>query len=154
MFRWLKFGIIGIYFLFLSNNSFALIDVQALVGSDSGTISGGNAFANGGKTSGTVMGVAVHLDPIPLVPVGFGIGIGAPTLKSEDSGIDETYTGFFVDLEVMAWTPIGFFGITPYAKLGYRAYGLYEMKNSKAKDRKSTRLNSSHSSVSRMPSSA
>lgn len=110
-----------------STNGYALVTAQALVGthsnSFSGPIGGGDV-----KGTGTQLGLVGQIDPIPLVPVGFGLGVTMPTSSGEDSsgnGID--LTGTLVDLHVTAWTPIGLFGVTPYVKLGYVVFGAYKL---------------------------
>ena len=111
----------------ITRTSYGLISAQAMLGTDSSKLKdlGGTSDAT---FSGTSLGVAAFLDPIPLVPVGFGLGISMPSLSASIDGNDYDLTGLIVDLEVMAWTPISLFGITPFAKLGYIPFGAYTMK--------------------------
>ncbi|NRA44090.1 MAG: hypothetical protein HRU09_03930 [Oligoflexales bacterium] len=108
-----------------TRTSYGLISAQAMLGTDSSKIKGS---AEETTFDGTSLGVAVYLDPIPLVPVGFGLGVSMPSISGKNNGLDADITGLVVDLQVMAWTPISFFGITPFAKLGYIPFGAYKMK--------------------------
>ena len=77
--------------------------------------------------SGTHMNLGVMLDPIPLIPVGFGLGINMPNISGKDKdGNKFEMTGMSFDLFIKAWSPIGLFGITPYVKAGLTAFGGYK----------------------------
>ena len=76
--------------------------------------------STGIKTMDTVLGV--HFDPIPLVPVSFGLSYGLQQWDKDDLGVKgittaTTAEGSKLSLEVKAWLPIPI-GITPYAKIG------------------------------------
>lgn len=95
----------------------ALIAVDAAVGTRSLKVDpdGGDS-----KTfSGTPMRVAVHLDPIPLVPVSFGLGVGIWTVDGESgSAFTKGGGGNEISLEVKGWIPFVPI-VTPYGRLGY-----------------------------------
>ena len=102
--------------LFCSGTSFALFDGEVLVGKR------WYKFENSGGTSYNVasqeMYAAVHLDPIPVIPIGFGLGAIAGDLQGEDfggQGIDEAKL-VELDLEVKAWIPMVPV-VTPYVKV-------------------------------------
>lgn len=121
--RWL--GLIAAMMLLLpAGSSYGFFDAQALVGKRKGDV---------GKTSvdGDELTLAVHLDPIPLVPVAFGLslshvnfsGESDPAKLSFDDIVGQEYVA-----EVMAWVPIGLFGFKPYGKVGYTVGGNYKFK--------------------------
>ncbi|MFK7825547.1 MAG: hypothetical protein AB8G05_15460 [Oligoflexales bacterium] len=113
-----------------TRTSYGLISVQAMVGTDSTELKDiGNGSADQ-TFSGTSLGVAAHLDPIPLVPVGFGLGIQMPTTSASADGNDYELNGLVVDLQLTAWLPMvsKVIGITPFAKIGYIPFGAYTLK--------------------------
>lgn len=110
--------------LFVSESSFALIDGQLLVGSKSGKFKVSDTSNN---VSGQEIKVAVHVDPIPLVPVAFGAFVISDTLEVDD--VSDSVTGQEIGLEVMAWVPLGIAGFKPYAKLGYTVLGAYVLED-------------------------
>ncbi len=102
-----------------SSSAFALVDAQVL---------GGKRWYkfDSGKRGGTVVQVAAHLDPIPLVPVSFGLSMTKVTLE-EGGGVTEasmTETG----LDICAWIPLVPV-VTPYGRLNYPVYGRALMKS-------------------------
>lgn len=116
------FVFISMQILFASQAQ-ALFDVEAFVGTASFTTNSDNAK----KISGNQVAVSAHLDPIPLVPVGFGLHIGVPggtaTETADGIEIKSKIAGLSVDLELMAWSPVALLGLTPYVKLGATVYG-------------------------------
>lgn len=98
-----------------SGTSFGFFDVEAMVGKR------WYSFENtGSKATGVAsqeVGLAVHLDPIPLIPIGFGLGVLAGDLNKDDFGAGVTEAKMLeVDFEVKAWfsmVPV----VTPYVKL-------------------------------------
>ena len=123
-------GILLSVTLLLPQTSKALISGQAMVGMNTSDI---EIFSSSEEFSGTTLGAAVHLDPIPLVPVGFGIEAHMPNGEATISGNTATFTGVGVDFQVTAWTPIAFFGFKPFAKLGY-IFGAYKIENIQVPD--------------------
>ncbi len=102
--------------LFCSGTSFALFDGEVLVGKRWYKFE-----TDGGKTNSVVsdeMYAAVHLDPIPVIPIGFGLGAIAGDLKKEDfygEGVEEAKL-VELDLEVKAWIPMVPV-VTPFIKV-------------------------------------
>jgi len=102
--------------LFCSGTSFALFDGEVLVGKRWYKFE-----SSGAKTSNVAsqeVYAAVHLDPIPLIPIGFGLGAIAGDLKKEDfyeMGVEEAKL-LEIDLEVKAWIPMVPV-VTPYVKV-------------------------------------
>ena len=121
-------------FLFLTvavgftRTSYGLISAQAMLGTDSTELKDLPNGVGDMSLSGTTLGAGVLIDPIPLVPIGFGLGVQMPTTKGSKDGNDYELTGLVVDLQVKAWTPIGLFGLTPFLKAGYIPLGAYTMK--------------------------
>lgn len=112
--------------LFLNQQAFALIDGQLLVGSKSGTFKLGSEEDS---ISGQQVKLAVHLDPIPLIPVGFGAFMITDTFDVDDDAGSDSATASEFGLEVMAWLPFDLAGFTPYAKLGYTVIGGFVFEN-------------------------
>ncbi len=107
---------------FLSNPAWALFDAQVLTGNRS------TAFKLAGISSteaGSELKAAVHLDPIPLVPIGFGLSLGQSTWDKSTKLDFKSVDGFEIGLEVEAWLPIELAGFEPYAKVGYTVAGAY-----------------------------
>lgn len=101
--------------LFCSGSSFAFFDVEAMVGKR------WYKFENTGADTNSVasqeINVAAHLDPIPLIPVGFGLGITSGTLNKDDMGTGISEAKLLeVDLEVKAWIPMVPV-VTPFVKV-------------------------------------
>lgn len=102
--------------LLCSGTSFALVDGEVLVGKR------WYKFENSGGTSNNVASqevyAAVHLDPIPVIPIGFGLGAIAGDLNKEDfggMGVSEAKL-VELDFEVKAWIPMVPV-VTPYVKV-------------------------------------
>ncbi len=107
-----------------STSSFAFIDAQLFVGKRSGTGKSLKLDGSDSKVDGTEIAVAGHLDPIPLVPIAFGLSLSTNTLELEKDSYFKDLKGLNAGLEVMAWVP--FLGdFKPYGKLGYIVYGKY-----------------------------
>ncbi len=107
----------------LASPAWALFDVQALMGKRKTDFKGSGSTVN---SSGDELKIAAHLDPIPLVPIGFGLSVAQ--ISYEDVGSYEELLGTEIGLEVQAWFPLELFGLVPYAKLGYTVAGGYEGK--------------------------
>ncbi len=106
----------------LASPAWALFDVQVLTGKRTTDFKLGDTS----KTeSGTELKAAAHLDPIPLVPVGFGLSLSQINWdKSDELGFD-SLDGYEVGLEIEAWLPIELGGFEIYGKVGYTALGGY-----------------------------
>ncbi len=109
----------------VSTPAWALFDVQVMTGKRNTTFKSSGVSEDG---SGTELKAAAHLDPIPLVPIGFGISVAQTSWdKLEKSGYQKV-DGFDLGLEVEAWLPLQVAGLVPYAKIGYTVAGAYAAK--------------------------
>jgi hypothetical protein len=104
--------------LFLSQKAFALIDAQLLLGKRWAEFKTDSATSNV-QAIETV--VSAHLDPIPLIPVSFGLRLGYQDWNEDDFRGADTITSMDLGVEMMAWLPIVPF-VTPYGKAGYSFY--------------------------------
>lgn len=109
----------------IATPAWALFDVQVLTGQRKTEFKGSGSS---NEETGQELKLAAHLDPIPLVPIGFGLSVAQ--ISYDDFGGFEEVTGTEVGLEVEAWFPLELFGLVPYAKLGYTVLGAYEGKYS------------------------
>lgn len=99
----------------------ALISAQAEVGSRMASIEMPNSDKKA-TASGAELQVTAQLDPIPLVPVGFGLMIATTNLNIKDSDDVKKLTGTFVVPHISAWVPNPT-DFKPFARLGYAVYG-------------------------------
>lgn len=106
----------------LASPAWALFDVQVLTGKRSTDFKFGD---DSNTESGTELKAAAHLDPIPLVPVGFGLSLSQINWDKSDKLGYKSLDGFEVGLEVHAWLPIDLGGLQFYGKLGYTVMGAY-----------------------------
>ena len=75
--------------------------------------------------SGTTIQVAGHLDPIPLVPVSFGVRVINDTFNPTVADHSmKSLSATAVVPEVSAWFPFG--DIKPFARLGYTLVSAYK----------------------------
>ncbi|MES2743805.1 MAG: outer membrane beta-barrel protein [Bdellovibrionota bacterium] len=120
----MKRGIFGLLFaatLLSASPAFAIFNVQVLGGQRS------SEFKNDSSSidlSGSELRFAAHLDPIPLVPVGFGVAFAQTTFDEDGTKVD----GTDIDLELEAWLPLEIAGLVPFAKIGYTVGGEYEVE--------------------------
>lgn len=98
----------------------AIFDAQLLYGQRSSTVKAEGSPSDSIK--GNELKAALHLSPIPLVPVGFGASVSTLTYEKEQDV--DAFTGLEGSLEVTAWLPFVPV-VTPYAKLGYIVFGGY-----------------------------
>ena len=118
-----------------SQSSYALIDAQVLLGRRQMNLDMERKVKD---IPGSELHLAVHLDPIPLVPVAFGLSYGMINASKSKTFTIATATDFEVkeitghelSLEIMVWSPIDLFNITPYLKAGYVPYGVYTFSGS------------------------
>lgn len=108
--------------LFFSSHALALFDAQVLTGKRSTEFKLSDSKAT---ESGTELKAAFHLDPIPLVPIGFGISLAQSTWDKSDKLVTKGIDGLDIGLELEAWLPFDLAGFEPYAKLGYTLGGAY-----------------------------
>jgi hypothetical protein len=106
----------------LASPAWALFDAQVLTGKRTTDFKFGSVSKS---ESGTELKAAAHLDPIPLVPVGFGLSLSQINWDKSDELNFKSVDGFEVGLEVEAWLPIELGGLEFYGKLGYTALGAY-----------------------------
>ncbi len=114
--------------LWVSSPAWALFDAQVFTGSRTTDFKTTGSAAESLK--GSELKAAFHIDPIPLVPVGFGLSL-AQTNWDDASKLGygiyhfKNVQGTDVNLEIQAWLPIPGFGLVPYGKLGYTLAGAY-----------------------------
>lgn len=108
----------------VSSPAWALFNAQVLAGNRDAKFSGSGYTSDSLKAS--ELRAAAHLDPIPLVPVGFGLALSQTTFKDDSTklGIQKA-DGLDVDLEVEAWLPLQLASLVPYAKVSYTIAGAY-----------------------------
>lgn len=104
----------------------ALVDAQVLVGRRWYDFKEDGAKAKG--VASPEVQVAVHVDPIPLVPVAFGLSATAGSPRKEDLGVDQAAVAQ-VFAEVQAWIPMVPV-ITPYLRVRYPLQGTLATKSS------------------------
>jgi len=114
----------GTFFL-LSPAAFALVDGQLEIGKRSAKFSTDDYSESMG---GTEVELAVHVDPIPLIPVAAGLYLINQKYDPDKDGdvlANDSFSGSQIGIEVMAWLPIPLYDLEPYAKLGYSFFGAY-----------------------------
>jgi len=118
--------------LFCSGTSFALIDAEVLAGKRWYKFETEGVSPNG--VASQEINVAVHLDPIPVIPIGFGIGAILGDLNKEDFGDMGVSEAKLVelDLEVKAWIPMVPV-VTPYVKVKVPLSAKLAIKGKEAK---------------------
>lgn len=116
--------IVAMVSVFSAGPALALIEGELSVGQRDGTLKADGA--SGKSLSGTTIQLAGHLDPIPLVPVSFGLRVinetYSPTVAKH--GFKELTSTAFVP-EFAAWIPLpGDF--KPFARVGYTLVSAYK----------------------------
>ena len=98
-----------------ANSAFAIFDADAMIGKSWYSLKG-NGQTQG--ISATKLSVAAHVDPIPLVPVSFGLRLDYEMLKHGDTGLDSVDTATVVrpGIDITAWVPMVPI-VTPYVRL-------------------------------------
>jgi len=111
-------------FVLSAGTSFGFIDGGVEYGVRQGTWQQGDSDHS---ISAQTIRVSGHLDPIPLLPVAFGLGIYSETwdAKAEDHGL-KSLSSFSVVPEVVGWIPLEPF--KPFARLGYSVASGYSGK--------------------------
>lgn len=121
------FGLLLAMYCLAASPAWALFNAQVLTGKRNANFKPDSGPSD--TISGSELRAAVHLDPIPLVPIGFGLSLAQTAWDDDSSKLGTTeITGTDIDLEVEAWFPLELAGLVPYAKLGYTIAGLYEAK--------------------------
>ena len=103
-----------------SSHSMALFDVQLLAGYR--LVDYQAPDSTDAELSGLSVTGAIHLSPIPLLPVGAGLAVEYVNFDAKNWKDVSKSDGFVFIPEVIAWLPIDLLSVTPYAKLGY-AFG-------------------------------
>lgn len=104
----------------------AFFDAQVLYGVRNNKIKSTAAGSSTETINSNEMEAAVHLSPIPLVPVGFGLAASMVNFPKDKTSFPfKDFQGMEGAFEVSAWSPIDLLGVTPYAKLDYILYGKY-----------------------------
>ena len=97
----------------------AFFDVQVMAGKRWYEISGDDFGDQETHVSSQEMVLAAHIDPIPAVPVAFGVSAAMATMDKEAWGpTTKTATGVEIGLDIMAWIPMVPI-VTPFARLRY-----------------------------------
>lgn len=112
-----------------AGSAFAIFDVQVMAGKRWYVTD--DADEDGGKFQAQEFDLAAHLDPIPVVPVAFGLSFQIINPRTEDLHVD-TAKGFQGGLDFMGWLPFVPV-ITPYARLTLPLFGSWVVE-SKADD--------------------
>lgn len=109
--------------LLVGSPAFALFDGELSVGQRTGTWK--TSGDSGKSLSSSTIELAAHLDPIPLVPVSFGVRFisDAYDAKIADHGI-KSLTSTAIVPEVTAWLPLG--DLKPFGRIGYTAASAYK----------------------------
>lgn len=108
-----------------AKNSYALINAELLIGPGSAKTKLHKGDSER-ELSGYNLKGAIFVDPIPVVPVPVAVGLGfdVPAVKKDEAQLG----GIAIDLQIKAWSPVGLFGFTPYAKVAYTFFGRYASK--------------------------
>ena len=115
--------------LLFATNVYALVSGELLIGTYQSEVKESGAAAN--KFSGTKFALAVDVDPIPLIPVAFGLTLGIPSAeedKKSEGLLTKTKTeGLNLGLSIKAWSPVSMFRMTPYIRLSYTVMGTQKL---------------------------
>jgi len=105
-----------------ASTALALIDGEVSVGQRTGTWASGSTSKPIRSTSVQMAG---HLDPIPLVPVSFGLRLISESYKATiaDHAV-KSLTSTAIIPEVTAWLPLG--DLKPFARIGYTLLSPYK----------------------------
>jgi len=115
------FAAIATLTLLQSTPAMALFDLQLLIGQRSGTLKDTDS-GDSDKIKGSEVQLAGHVDPIPLVPVAFGLYLANYNMNDIDNANLKSATGLEGGFQVYAWLPLGIIGVKPYAKLSLPLY--------------------------------
>lgn len=108
-----------------AGSAFALFDVQVMAGKRWYVTD--EADEDGGKFAAQEFDLAAHLDPIPVVPVAFGVSFQVINPRTEDLHVDAA-KGFQGGLDFMGWLPFVPV-VTPYARLTLPLFGSWVVEN-------------------------
>ena len=113
----LALGLVTFLSQTLAGTAQALVAAQAEVGKRTGKF-GSDPKSN---VTATELQLTAQVDPIPLVPIGFGLTIATSQMKVTDSNVDK-YNALFVVPHISAWVPNPT-DFKPFARVGYAVYG-------------------------------
>jgi hypothetical protein len=106
---------------FWAASAYAFFDGDFSIGRRSGSFEQGSQS----KTlNSTVTSLGAHLDPIPLIPVSFGLRFYSENYNASlaDHGV-KSLTSTAIVPEITAWFPFG--DLAPFARIGYTAISTY-----------------------------
>ncbi len=118
----MKLALVAGLFGMMATPALAIFDAQVMVGKRWYDV-------DGEGTSAQEVGLAAHIDPIPMVPVAFGASVAMIEMNKKDF-VDEPDTAkiFEPAIEVMAWLPMVPV-ITPYARVKIPVMATYILEN-------------------------
>ncbi len=122
--------ILTVITLLSSASAYALFDGQLLFGQRSSKFETKSTSQSDSET-GTELGIAFHVDPIPFVPVAVGFYYNSLSYDfgSSNHTFMDDFTGDQLGIELMAWTPSLIYDLSLFAKAGYTFYGSYAGEN-------------------------
>lgn len=105
---------------FIHQQALALVSVAAQYSRH--TVKTSNAADMDLKTSGNAVAGELHVDPIPLIPISFGLSLGYLELKAADFGDFKKVSLMEGSFEMMAWLPMIPY-VIPHIRLSIPVYG-------------------------------
>lgn len=113
--------------VFSPTRGFALIRGQLWYKASSGDFKPDAGDSKSLSASG--LGATLLLDPVPLLPVGFGLSLENPVFSPSlaDHGINKL-EGYVISPEIQAWLPFLPIPLIPYARMAW-ALGTYKAKS-------------------------
>ena len=106
--------------------SFALVDAELQIGQRNASW---KQSEESSSLTSQVIRVAGHLDPIPLVPIGVGLGLYSESWKvDKDKQGVSSMSSYSLVPEITAWLPLG--DLKPTARIGYAILTAYSAKPS------------------------
>ena len=104
--------------LAVSATGYGFVGGQAKIGQRSGTFGTGDTKFN---FKGTETQISGQLDPIPILPVGFGLTLANVNVQLKDAPVN-TATGILPTIFVWGWVPNPS-DFKPFIRIGYTALG-------------------------------
>jgi hypothetical protein len=118
--------LIGASSFLTAPSAFGLIDTQILTGKRWYNFEVDDQPSK--NVNATSIDLAVHVDPIPLIPVAIGVGISSISPSADDLGGSAT-SMLQMGLDVQAWIPL-IPVITPYVRFRYPFMGELKITDS------------------------
>lgn len=113
----------------VASPALALYNLQLLGGNRSSSFDAPIVGSSGDSLSGKELRFAAHIDLIPSVPLGLGLGYSQTSFGASDNMQIKKFDGTDIDLEIETWLPIPGSGFVPYAKFAYTVAGKYTMEH-------------------------